>query len=489
MPWIITVAAAATYLLTRSGAYEFFSFQLGFHARHAASFGGSFFSPRFLFYPHLLRLLTLPARWTDAAPPILLAGQVLSALCGGIAAGLFYRRLCAVVEEWRAALIGAALFASSFAVWHAAVQPLPQTLALALGLSALGVGWPRFRLASTPRLATASLLAALAALIDIAAIFWLAPLALAASFGRSRGGAVKSCLIILAPALAIVVAAQWLAWRHVCSLGLVSSWDHWFSVSKAVAPETEGLARLIDWFRTLKYAFLYRTPWFIGLPVALAFLGLIPGWRRHRRAIAVYGLWAAGGAARALFVDPVETRVWALAMPGVLGLAAIGLDSILMWKNLRRFRNAAVLVSVLTLLMFIGFNRGKLPTFERLWLYNQSKEPAARVADLSGGQHDLFLVPQGTFEFIMRYDYEKISVLTPEALAYSAGVNSMEVSPFAGQYVRRALSAGYAVFVYEGFLDSGSEFYANARLPGDFADRLRENLPGPGARVAGDPGE
>jgi hypothetical protein len=386
-------------------------------------------------------------------------------------------------------LIGATLFASSFAVWHAAVQPLPQTLALALGLSALGVGWPRFRVASAGRLAAASLLAALAALIDIAAIFWLVPLAVASSFGRTRGGVVRSCLIILVPALAITAAAQWLAWRHVYAAGLVSSWDHWFSSSKAAAPDTQGLARLVDWFRTLKYALLYRTPWFIGLPVALAFLGLIPGWRRHRRAVIVYALWAAGGALRSLFVDPVETRVWALAMPGVLGLFAIGLDSVLMWRPLRRFRNAAVLASVLTLLMFVGFNRGKLPSFERLWLYNQSKGPAARLAELSASGQDLFFVPNGIFDFIMRYDYGRGNSLTPQGLLSLAGANSMDVSSFAAQHARAVLNAGNSVFVYEGFLDSGSASYAQAELPEKLAESLREALPGSGARVEGGAGE
>ncbi|MCX7013424.1 MAG: hypothetical protein NTW86_12860, partial [Candidatus Sumerlaeota bacterium] len=450
------------------------------------SLGECLLLPDSLLYAHLLWLLTLPARVFRGSGDPLLAGQLLGALSGALAAGLFYWRVSRRVDNWRAALLGALLMASSFTVWFSASEATPQAPALALAILAAILAWPASEAApGARRLAGAGLLVAAAALLDLGALWLLVPLGAAAASGRGKAEAPRAMAILAAPALAIAAIAYGLAWRHLVDSKQIGNLAQWLVLLRPHAPQAGGLWRVFLYFKTFKFALLYRSPWFIGLPVALAFLGARGAWKRQRKATLVFGLWALGGALRALLVDPAEIQAWTLAMPGVLGLFALSLDSLLDLPRLRRLHDGLIVVGALTALLFVGNTHGWLPRFERVAGFYETDQACKRLAELSRSPDDLVLASQGYFSFLLPNRYGRPAVLDPLSIRQAAASQSQAPAQWLARAVAQALRDGRSVFVDSAYLDAASPIYETKELPADVAPSLTSALGGPGESPAG----
>lgn len=485
MPWLLALGSAATYLASRLDAHSYDAFRFAFSAWASKNPGQCLLLPANLLYPHLLWTLSLPARLAGRLPDTLLTGQVLGALSAALAVALFYVRARAAVADWRTALLAALFLAASFAVWLCAVEAAPQAPALALGMGALILAWPARGRAGLGRLGLAGLLAAAASVLDLGASLWLVPLGAAAALESPKAERRRRVAVVAFPAALILAAAYWLAWRRVQSAGLMAEPSQWLALLQPKGPQAAGALRVFLYFKTFKFALLYRTPWFVGLPLTLGFAGLARAWRREPRPVIVFGLWAVGGAVRAVSIDPAQTQVWALAMPGVMGLFACSLDSGLAIPRLRRLRVGALLVGALTLFVFVGNIHGWLPRFELLAGYGETDQAARRLAELSDSPEDLFLAPQGFFGFVLPYSHGRPWVLEPSGIRQSAAAQGRDVPAWASEAVGAALRQGKSVFVHKDYLDPESPLYASQTLPPELADCLAAALGGPGEAPGG----
>ncbi|OPZ19881.1 MAG: hypothetical protein BWZ10_00813 [candidate division BRC1 bacterium ADurb.BinA364] len=488
MPWLAAGAAIALYAGERLSAFSYTAMQFGVLSREAQRFSDLPPLPNHLLYSHLLWTMAQFARALGAEKPGTLGiAQMLSALGAGAAAGLFFWRLKAIVFDWGIALLAACLAGASFAVWFAAIEGAPQALALALGLASLALAWPAAGRPSAWTLAGAGLLAAAAACLDAGAALWIAPLGAAAALGSTPKQAAARALALAGSACLALALAYSIMGALAIRAGHTPGYGAWLSLLAPVrADEPAGAAmRAFAYFKSFKYALVYRAPWIAAIPFTLVFFGLPGAWRVHRGPVLVFGLWAAGGALRALFADMADTDVWALAMPGVAGLFACSLDSALRPSGRRRFLKPAMLAGVLQAFLFIGCIHGWLPRFEKVEAYPAYRQAVERLARESANSADLIVAPSGYFSLIFRYETGRWSAVDSAGFRASAAERGETPDAAARRMIRAALERGGAVFAPEELFDETSAMFVHSGFWPGLAGQLRQALPGEGAPVDG----